>query len=259
MVHEPYVAMEGPKLFVLGSVQRAQLEAIKAVADIVLTPTHDAARRTKGFGSTPHVVPVGSNLPDRRGDREAVRAALGIESQEPVFAVLGRSLRPHQRRLIGAALAEAATSQRCHLLLLGTGMDDVPQLPATVTVHRPGPLPWSELAGHMAAADLYLATYPDGVSTRRTSLMGALQHGLPVVGTTVGRSDPELLASDGLLVLPEDGVSAFADAARRLARDSDERNRRGRAARALYDRSFSWPSVARRMAEALELPVGASR
>jgi glycosyltransferase involved in cell wall biosynthesis len=97
----------------------------------------------------------------------------------------------------------------------------------------------------LSAADLFLAPYVDGVTTRRTTLIAALQHGVPVLGTDVGRSDEVLVRSPAIARAPLD-ADRFAAVAAELAADRGRLESMGIAARALYLEEFAWDVIAAR-------------
>ncbi len=115
-------------------------------------------------------------------------------------------------------------------------------------VHRFGYVPFSEVAGYFAAADVLVLPY------RHVSQSGvlflALAHGLPVVATRVGAL-PEVLrdGESGLLVPPE-SPRALAEALVRLFGDGDLRRRLAAGGRAVAAR-HAWPSIAERTESAL--------
>lgn len=105
-------------------------------------------------------------------------------------------------------------------------------------VHAAGYLEARELSAHLAACDLLLQPYTDGASSRRTSLMAGLAHGLAVV-TTKGRLTEDLWETCGAVALADAGdFGAMREAAARLLDDADERARLGVRARALYLERF---------------------
>jgi glycosyltransferase involved in cell wall biosynthesis len=136
------------------------------------------------------------------------------------------------------------------LILLGAGARPVPL--DGVHTQRPGELPPAELASLVAAADLFLAPLVDGVSTRRTSVMTALQHEVAVVGTDGPLTD-SVLRGDALELTPVGDVDAFASAAERLAVDPERRAQLAAAGRSLYERDFDWPVLARELAAILAI------
>jgi D-inositol-3-phosphate glycosyltransferase len=115
-------------------------------------------------------------------------------------------------------------------------------------VHRFGYVPFSEVAGYIAAADVLVLPY------RHVSQSGvlylALAHGLPVVATRVGAL-PEVLhdGESGLLVPPE-SPGALAEALVRLFGDGDLRRRLAVGGRAVAAR-HAWPAIAERTESAL--------
>ena len=117
----------------------------------------------------------------------------------------------------------------------------------------PGYLGTESIARRLAAADIFLSPLIDGVSTRRGTLMAALQHGLPIVGTAGPLTDSILLESGSALSLVAVGDrDGFADEVRRLADEAAERQSMRRAGRRLYERNFDWPVTAERILEEIE-------
>jgi glycosyltransferase involved in cell wall biosynthesis len=251
MIHEPFVAPEGMRTTVMAGWQRAQLALVKALSDRVLAPSADAARRARGWGRSIAVVPVGSNLPDRRTARPAARDRLGVDDGDVVLVTFERSAAGRLRAQVAAAVEATREATAVHLLVLGAGAQAPRGMHPSVSVRVAGPLRDDEVAFHLAAGDVFLANYADGLSTRRTTLVAALQHGLPVVGTTVGRTDDCLLGCDGIVAVPADDVRGYGAAVRSLAASAEERSRRSAAARRLFDERFDWPVVAHRVLQAI--------
>jgi glycosyltransferase involved in cell wall biosynthesis len=248
LAHERYVDMHGLRWTMMGGWQRVQFLAILRFADVAWSSieawTESLHAQTRARVAQ---IPICSNLPDRRGARLLARARLGIDGSALVVAAFGTD---HPSRLIGhiegAVDAIAGSGRPVTLLNLGAGAPPVAVHAAGVTVVAPGRLHASAVAEHMAAADLYLAPFVDGVSARRTTLMAALQHALPVVGTDGPLTDTVLRdAHEALMLAPSTDRAAFVAAARDLASDGDQRARRGAAARRLYEARFDWPVACR--------------
>ena len=95
-----------------------------------------------------------------------------------------------------------------------------------------------DVSRHLLACDLMLQPYPDGISTRRTSAMAALSHGLPIV-TTAGRLTELLWASSGAVALADPvDVGAMVQHVDLLLTDPGRRRRTSIAAKVLYDEHF---------------------
>lgn len=258
VVHEPFV--DG-KTFViekrrrwalLGLLQRTQLAALRVASDLVCATIEPWSARLatwKPRRPTLHL-PVGSSLPDCRAGRENARRQLGASAETLVVATFGTD---HPARLwdyAARALGRLAEEREVVWLSLGAGAPNL-ALPEGIRIVRPGPLPREEVAEWLSAADLFLAPFVDGVSTRRTSVMAALQHGVPVIGTEGPLTDASLRQADGLVLTNEGDPAAFAERAAQLGCSPDQRRHVGRSGRLLYEQRFDWPVIAARLLQAL--------
>jgi glycosyltransferase involved in cell wall biosynthesis len=101
-----------------------------------------------------------------------------------------------------------------------------------------GVLPPAEISRSIAACDLMLQYYPDGVSSRQTSCMAPLEHGRPIVTTSGRLTEPLWEESRAVALAPASDIPAIAGLVHRLIGDGNERQRLATAARDLYDRRF---------------------
>jgi glycosyltransferase involved in cell wall biosynthesis len=255
MVHEPYLPMEGWRSSLIGAWQRSQLTALWLGVDVVFTSIEPWAEMLRAKLPRREVrhLPVGSNFPDRRSEGPRERERIGASDDALVIAAMGRD---HPSWLgeyvVEAANVAHALGKPTVLLLLGADTPALSGLDPAIRVEAPGYLEPAELAGTLSAADIFLAPLIDGVSTRRGTLMVALQHGLPVVATSGPLTDPVLLRSGSALrLVPVGDPASFADEAARLAADREERTAVGAAARLLYEQNFDWPVIARKMLDSL--------
>jgi glycosyltransferase involved in cell wall biosynthesis len=197
-------------------------------------------------------LPVGSNIPDRRAHRSRMRESLGAGSGDAVLAAFGTG-HPSRRLEYVAAAANAVAQRRGPTLLLNLGANapTVGGLTGDVRVEAPGALPADKVAAVLAAADVFLAPFVDGVTTRRGSFMAALRAGVAVVATSTPATDDILRNDPGITLVPIGQVDAFADAAVRLSQDGDLRAGAASAVVELYDSQFDWPVLARLLLERL--------
>jgi glycosyltransferase involved in cell wall biosynthesis len=256
MVHEPYVPMLDWRWALMGLWHRSQLLALHSLADVVFASIDSWATMLGRLRprKPAHHLPVGSNLPDMRGRRAEARARLGATDETVVVAAFGTA---HPSRLLDyvveAANAIASSGVPTLVQNLGAGAPALHGIQRTVRVSQPGYQSAAALAEHLAATDLFLAPFVDGVSTRRTTVMAALQHGLPIVGTDGQLTDRLFRASSrALRLLPVARRDLFADTALRLALRRDERETLGRAGRELYADHFDWAVIAARLRACLD-------
>ena len=251
MIHEPYLA------FGEGSWKQSGVALVHRLMTIVLLK---AARRvwmsipawegglrpyTLGRALPFRWLPVASNIAvvdDSAGVR-AIRAA-SAPAGEQIVGHFGT----YDRHITGLLLKSVPALLRSHagcvMLLLGRGGEAMrdeltrahPELSGRV--HATGTLSARDLSLHVSACDVLVQPYIDGVSSRRTSVMVGLSHGIPIV-TTEGRLTESLWAeSEAIALAPVEDVRALVDATRRLLSDEAGRRRMSATARALYCERF---------------------
>jgi glycosyltransferase involved in cell wall biosynthesis len=256
LFHEDFVPVTSWTNAVMTTWQRAQFWSLGRIADRVFFTIDAWVRGYRSwFPETPvDHLPVGSNIPRVAAGNDRVREALEIDVSTLVIGVFG-SL--HDTRLISHI---RTAGEHLHALSLPTTflyvgpdgpsfaekMDPLPVLNA-------GCLPAEDVSRCFAAMDLHLAPFRDGMSTRRGSVMTALQHGIPTVSTDGPLTDPILREKDGeaLLLAPTGQPEQYGRTARRLALNPNLRNRVGRGAQRLYNRWFSFDTIAQTLYDRL--------
>lgn len=101
-------------------------------------------------------------------------------------------------------------------------------------LHAAGVVPADEVAAHLAACDLLLQPYPDGVSSRRTSLMAGLALGLPIVTVSGALTEPLWQESGAVALAEEYSSGALVATVARVLADDSYRVALGRKGAALY-------------------------
>jgi glycosyltransferase involved in cell wall biosynthesis len=255
MVHEPFVPMINWRWALMGLWQRSQLLALHAAADVVFASVESWASMLAHLRPRrpAHHLPVGSNLPDMRTRRLEARKRLGATDDTVVIAAFGTAHPARQLDyIVDAANSVAETGVPTVLQSLGSGVPPLVGLAPSVQLSQPGYQPPAPLAERLAASDLFLAPFVDGVSTRRTTVMAALQHGLPTVATDGALTDQVLRRADpALQLVPVARKDSFVNATLRLTMSPEERQVVGRAARQLYEEQFDWPVIALRLSHCL--------
>jgi len=250
LVHEAWVGMRDWRSTLMGAYQRAQLKSLVRLADTVIVTTERLATEV---GNEAVHIPVASNIVPLAVSRQAARQSLGIRD-ELVVGLFGTAHPSCDRSYSEAAirgLAEHHPASPVIILNLGAGAPP-PEVPAAVAVRTPGALDSRELSLHLRASDLLLLPLTDGLSTRRTTMMAGLAHGLPVLGLQGAHTDRILVEHPEALRLVTVGDrQGFAAAAIALAADVNRLRAMGEAARLLYERAFDWPVAAASVASAI--------
>lgn len=188
--HETYTKPSTLRKAVLSLFQRRQFQNLTGSASQIAITT-DAWRNSRDFrGVQPLTVPVFSNIPLVAGEsRESLRNRHGIPLNEPIVINFGNHDASRAAYLRAAAVAMSGQPYTFAYLgkdteavrLLLSGIQNV----RVVTLDRPT---GSEVSQYLSCADMSLAPFVDGVTTRRGSFLAALQHGLPTV-TTISNAE----------------------------------------------------------------------
>lgn len=148
--------------------------------------------------------------------------------------------------LLREALPELLLRQlHAHCYLIGSGSEEFAgelargesRLRGRVTAS--GELPQEELSSHLSACDLMFQPYPDGVSSRRGSVMAGLAVGKAIVTTEGHLSEPLWRESGAVRLAPAGSPERLIDATRQLLADPAARERLGRRASELYRTRFT--------------------
>ena len=119
----------------------------------------------------------------------------------------------------------------------------------TTSVVATGRLPEEQVAAALRACDLLVQPYPDGVTTRRTSLMAGLSQGLPTVTTTGFLTEPLWRRSGAVVLTPAGDARGLVNAVERLLENEPERRALAERAAAAYAEHFSMARTVARLRE----------
>lgn len=197
-------------------------------------------------------LPVPANVPPVSGPEAVARLRIRIAPRgQQVIGYFGTF--GHQARMLPDILDRLLSGRNDRVaLLIGRGSSkfaaEHPGL-APQLIEADG-LPPDEVSLHLQACDLMVQPYVDGLSTRRTTVMAALAHGLPVVSAAGFLSEPFWNRSEAVALAGQNESEALARLAEALLGDPARRRRLGEAARALYDSRFALDHVV----EALRRP-----
>jgi glycosyltransferase involved in cell wall biosynthesis len=252
MMHEIYVPLSNWKFAIMSTWQRWQFRQLGRAADAVCFSIEPwASEHKKGFcpGAVYHL-PVGSNIPREPITRADARSRLGLADDELALGVFGTA---HVSRLFqplrDSAKAVAASGRRVRVVYIGPHKEAVQTALGDLLLIADGPFPADEVSRRLSALDIFLATYADGISTRRGAMMAALQHGIATVGTRGHHTDAELVAADSrnLLLAPANDLPAFDAAVMKLANDTQLREKIAAGGLEMFNRCYSWPAITARL------------
>jgi glycosyltransferase involved in cell wall biosynthesis len=262
MAHETYVPLNHWKFAVMTTWQRWQFFQLSLAADVLFFSIEPWLLRHRRWFRRQQLVhlPVGSNIPRVAISRAEARGRLGIDDDIIVLGIFGTA---HASRLFNlvrnAAEAVRQTGRQVLVLYIGPDGSAVKRKLGDLPAVADGPFDAGEVSRRLAAVDVCLAPYIDGVSTRRGAMIAGLQHGLATVGTKGVHTDRLLLDVNGSALLLADVSDATGFIGHVMAIIEDERLRRSLSveAKRLFEAEFDWPVIAHRVLSALG-PVASS-
>lgn len=250
VVHEPYLAFgEGAvRWTAAASVHRVMTMILARAASRIWISIPDWERRWRPYTLGRDVpftwLPIPNTLPTpNRDDVDRVRARYAATAG-PIVGYVG-SYGTVATRMLGVALPDIlAGSPTSIALLLGRNSDACHRQlmnthPALRSrIHTSGALSSSALAEHVAACDLLVQPYPDGISSRRTSAMAGLALRVPIVTTRGHLTEPLWDATRSVVLVDVNEPRRLGDETLRLLADDEERARLASRGRDTYDRHF---------------------
>lgn len=210
-------------------------------------------------------IPIGSNIsvyePNHIEIAEA-RSNLGLKEGELLLGYFGFLNKTKGADIIVEAMTRL--DDRFHLVFIGgqTGasdldnnqqflrdlQDQIGRAGLKRRIHWTGFLSPVRVSTLLAAADLMVMPYRDGVSLRRGTLMAVLAHGRPLITTQPIAAIPELVHGENLWLVSRDDPAELAKALDELAGNQTLRERLGHSARSVAE-PFSWDAIARQTSE----------
>jgi glycosyltransferase involved in cell wall biosynthesis len=175
----------------------------------------------------------------------AVRARYGAGGGRPLvghFGTFGKEISPLVENVLPKVVA--ADPKRLGLLIGRRSEQVLPRMLQSRPdlegrLFATGPLPSCELAASLAACDLLVQPYPDGVTTRRTTLMAPLALGVPVVTTYGALTEPFWHQESLVALAPVESPEEMAVQADKLLNDPTARRRLANSAQNAYRRMFA--------------------
>lgn len=258
VVHEIGQPPIGWRQGVMNTWQYAFLARLVVASRVVFVAADGMTGRLARFARrTPFVtLPVGSNIEvvEPRPSAAGARDLLGVPSDAFVIGLFGRAHPTRDQAAVSAAAAAlAADGREVAILALGAGRGDGLAVPAEVTTCCPGHLAEADASVAFSAMDVFASPFTRGVSTRRSSFVAALAHGIPTVTSLGPETGERLRRASGSAFLASDSgdVAAFVAEVGRLADDAALREQVGLAGRRLHGELFEWPDIASLLLTAL--------
>lgn len=128
---------------------------------------------------------------------------------------------------------------------------------AAERVHATGELSDADVAVALAACDALFQPYPDGVTTRRTSIMAGLANGVATISTAGELTEPIWRETGAAALVPQGDVDAAVAQIRRLLDDRHARDAQAKRGAEVYRSHFAMELTVARLRATTATPVPA--
>jgi glycosyltransferase involved in cell wall biosynthesis len=245
MFHEPffYFTVKRPWRNALAIAQRGMAATLLRAASHVYYSTSTWTRLLAPYGSpdAAEVLPIPATIPTdvrARPEPDALKKRCG-EFRVGHFGTYGEHVAGQLRPVLPLLLEKVANAR---VLLVGRGSEAFARTlepDVRSRVLPTGNLEGASVATALRTCDVLLQPYPDGVTTRRTSMMAALTTGVPVVTTSGALTEPVWMETNAVALPQAGNHAAIAGEVVRFAQDAARRADYGARGRRLYDEQFA--------------------
>ncbi|HUP39164.1 MAG TPA: glycosyltransferase [Vicinamibacterales bacterium] len=249
IAHEPFMTFTGGmRQRVVAAVQRAMTLVVMSAARRVWVTTRAWTPLLEpylaGRAVTIQWLPVPSSLHSAHPVAVSEVRTRYAPGRDPLVGHFGTYGSLVASLLDEAIAAVAAAHPSAHFLMIGSGSEAfrlalvARERTLESRVSATGTLDAAALSAHVEACDVLLQPYPDGVTSRRTTVMAGLFARVPIV-TTEGKLTERFWRDEAPVKLAAVGdARGVAEHVVALLADSAERQRQADAGRAFYDRWF---------------------
>jgi glycosyltransferase involved in cell wall biosynthesis len=261
MVHEPFVPLRTWKWWILGPIQRALLAlwilASRRVLVSIWAWTEMLRRMFRWRAGDIRWLAVGSNLSPvgiSPEERRHLREKWGLPGSGVVLVMLNPLGTGKQFDLVSRVWKRLASRhEKVGLLIVGVGREEAlcrfPAAPDGDRTAYTGFVPDEVASRLLGCADVGLAPYVDGLSTRRSSTISMMAHGLPIVSTRAELTDPGVFDDFPIpLVSPEDEMG-FERTLEELIRSPEKRAEAAEQTRRFFQHHFAWEVLEKQFLE----------
>ncbi len=225
----------------LGPARRLWLLSLLLFADaVVVTNERDMGylRKVRVLNRKLHYIPFASHIepvPLEQVDIRAVRKQLGVEEQETLIVRFGfvNNVRISRLPVLLQAIRRLVNKgYRVRLLLMGGESPESRQevlglaeaLGIAERVVLTGYCQASESSAYLSASNLCVQLYPEGICEKRTGLLAALSHGLPIVCFQSSHIPSMFHHKENVMLVPLDDAEHLAVMMEELIISEDLRN-----------------------------------
>jgi len=248
IVHETYFrTWWHPKSWGNGMLEKRLLKTMVEYSHFAFSASHPLVDEMREWrmGTKVAILPIGSSFSLVGVDKEKIRRDYGIAADEVVLVLFGggNSLKWMKKHVYATDALLHSKGIKARWLMLGGITASWFKLKQQVIL--PGWLDERQISIWLQASDIFLMPHYAGLCAKRGTLMAALQHALPVVGTRSEMTDKFWDELDGVYLTRRHIVGEFAQQVLALVLDNQLRADSGKANQEYFHNNCTWPIIAK--------------
>jgi glycosyltransferase involved in cell wall biosynthesis len=255
IVHETYFrTWWHPPSWINGLLEKQLLKKMVANSRFAFTASQPLVNEMKDWRNNTNVqlLPIGSNFPFVEIDKNKAKEQVDFQNDEIVLLLFGggNTLKWMKKYVHATDALLYSKGIKARWLLLG----GVPEswFKLKLPVISPGRLSEQQISTWLQASDIFLMPHYAGLCAKRGTLMAAMQHALPVVGTRSKMTDPFWDEVKGVQLSSLHAAGEFAQQVLALALNQQLRKHLGRVNQEYFQRHFTWENIVRSFLEVVK-------
>jgi len=249
ILHETYFkTWRHPTSIIRGTVQKYLMKDLVRSSQKIFTASQPLAKEVKAWSNSYHIkiLPIGSNIDVCPVNRDEVRIGLNIKPKDIVITLYGggNSLKwlSHYVNYVDKYL----TNNGIEFQWLFLGGVPTNWFTIKTPVLNPGWLSPEELSRYLQVTDIFLVPHFSGASAKRGTIITAMQHGLPVVGTKGQMTDDFWSEVLGVKMVPLGSPALYANTVLELALNPGLREEHSRLNKEYFNKNFTWEKISKK-------------
>lgn len=249
MFHEPYFyfSIHKPWRNALAVIQRRMAATLIQASSRIYVSSESWRRCLEPYGAASDTValPIPSTIPDKPPAAAIETARQRFGGSGPIVGHFGTFGDHIAHELLPVALKLLELNSDTRLALIGDRSEQFRQVLAARAVRAgtrcvaTGRLPADAVAAALQACDVLIQPYPDGVTTRRTTVMAGLRNGVATITTDGVLTESLWRETRAAALVPVGDAGRMTAAVAELLSHPDRRREQGARGVEVYERLFS--------------------
>jgi glycosyltransferase involved in cell wall biosynthesis len=246
IIHETYFQLwTYPLSWWKGEIQKRLLKTLVDISYFVFTASQPLVDEliSWGYAEKTTRLPLGSNFPFVPTNRDIFRQQHSIIPETVILTIFGGGTALKWKRDFVNKLDGYLLTQKIPVSWLFIGGVPLEWFTLSHPILNPGRLSEIEISQWLQISDIFLVPHQCGLNAKRSTVMAALQHGLPIVGTSGYMTDAFWTDLEGVTLVPVNNSHQWCKSVVNICNDVLLRQSHGSSNRDYYQNYLTWEKI----------------